>query len=371
MGKDRKNKRRFQSEALQKRIIKSTERSQGSGKNIIKIDNPPMWRPKDGEHIIDILPYFAGKYDSIEKKGNATYTYEYWVHNKMGVNEIPVVCLAGTYNKPCPICEERQRLINNKVDEQIHGLLRPKRRNIYNIISYDEGEEAKGVQIWEVSYHYFEKLVLAISKKVKRSGKNQSKNQNKQDSVDFISPEEGKSISFKIEPAKGENDYPKFVGHSFEDRDYEISDKLLDKTYVLDNIVQIYTYEEAKEIYFGPEKSKRKKKDDDDDEDDDNTSDDDEDDDDSTSDDDEDDEDDNEDEDDDDSTSDDDDDEDEEDDEKDDDDEEDLPTKKEIRKMKKKELKKLIKDRNLDVDPEDADDTEDLQDMIMDELDID
>jgi len=38
--------------------------------------------------------------------------------------------------------------------------------------------------------------------------------------------------------------------------------------------------------------------------------------------------------------------------------------------MSKKELKKLIKEKDLDVDPKEADDLEELQEMVIDELDL-
>jgi len=395
--KSSRNKRRFQSSKLEERIKKSQEQSQGRSKNIIKNElDIPTWRPKDGSHIIDVIPYSAGKLDPNVKKGDPTHTYEYWAHVRVGPASNMFICPTEMFNKPCPICEHRQKLREANDDRATE--LFPKRRNLYNIISYDRGEENKGIQVWDVSYHYFEKLVMAIARKKSRKG-------DRDKITNFVDERDGKSINFTIEPAKTKNDYPSFVGHAFDDRDYIIDKKTLDQAFTLDEIVYVPTYEEIETAYWGEggqarKKKKReveeegeeskldvlleeldeledmeeleefmrdhaieikiKKKDDEESvkekivkalkeafED--------------------------EEEDDEDEEDDDDDDEDEEDDEEDDDDDDEDESKytvKQIRKMKKSKLKKLIKEEELDVDIDDAEDEEELQDMVIEELEL-
>ena len=380
MAKDRKKKlkegrrnRGKQSKKLQDRIKTGQERSKGRVRSIIASGKDvPMYRPKDGSHILDVIPYDAGPNDPLVNEGDPTYTFEYWAHVRVGPSEIMMLCLAEMYNKPCPICEHRQKLREDGADDEVWKKLFPKRRNLYNIVSYDRGEEEKGVQVYDVSYHYFEKALMAISKKPGRGGK-------KERTINFADPDDGKSITYTIEPAKSKNDYPDFVGHTFDDRDYEITKKILRNAFVLDEVIHIPTYDELDKAYWGDEdkRSRGKKKkgkkgkgsddklqdlmeevgdleDMDDLEDfiDDNDL--------------------------------------------------DIKIKKrdevddvkdkieealreehgdkgessddydedDIRDMSKKELKKLIKDEDLDVDPDDADDVEELQDMIIEELDI-
>ncbi len=365
-----RDKRKFQSKKLQKRIQQGRERS---GKNWSIVNpalNIQMWKPKDGSHIIDVIPYYAGKNDPLVEKGDPTYTFEFYIHTRVGSNESSFICPAEMYNKPCPICEDRQRIREEGGDEKLWKKLFPRRRNLYNIVSYDSGEEKKGIQVWDVSYYYFEKSVMAISKKVSR---NRKKENAKSEIVNFADPEEGKSISFTIEPAQSKNDYPKYVGHTFDGRDYEIDDDILDSTHVLDEVVGMSSYEEIKEAYYGNKETRSKntpadnedieglidevddlddmdeledfidehdldikirKKDDEDDikekiikklEQD-----------------------------------------------KDDDNSDGEYTVKDIKKMSKKELKKLIEDEDLDEDMiDDAESTSELRDMIIDELDLD
>lgn len=367
--KDRKGKRRdrnFDPDKLDRRIKKGQKSTGRSFIGILKRDKeyPLVGKLKDGSHVMDIIPYKAGKNDPDSQKGDPTYTFEYWGHPKVGSNNIMVLCPKDMYDDPCPICEDRQRLREDNAKESKWKPLFPKRRNLYNVKLYDKGEAEKGVQILDISYHYMEKYLMAISEKTSRKT-------GKKKIINFVHPNRGKSIAFKVEPAKGKNDYPEYVGHRFEDReDYKIDQDILDDAFCLDECVLIMDYDEIKEIYFhekgngkGGEIDKEalleeledlddmdeledfiddhdldikiRKKDDEDDvkekiekaiediE------------------------------------------------EEEGEEGEEEITVKDIRKMKTKKLIRLIEDKNLDIDPDDFDDDEDLQDEIIEEMDLD
>lgn len=250
----KKNKRKFQSEGLKKRLKKGQERSKGRQKNVFKDGQEiPTWRPKDGAHIIDVIPYYAGKQDPIVEEGEPTYAFEYWVHTQIGPNNSWFMCPTEMKNEPCPICEHRQKLREEGADEDTWKALFPKRRNLYNIVCYDRGEEEKGVRVWDVSFHYFEKPVMALSKKPGRGGKADRQ-------IDFADPYKGKSINFTVEPAKSKNDYPDFIGHQFDDRDYEIEDDILDDAFVLDELVYFPDYDELSQAYWGEDRGRKSSK---------------------------------------------------------------------------------------------------------------
>ena len=425
----RSARRRYQKEQLMKRVHDSQKQAEGGGLSILKPDvDVTIWRPNDGSHIIDIIPYLTGKNNAEgDKPGKVHYTFHYYIHKNVGPNNDWYICPARTWGDPCPICEYRAKLLDSGADyDKKIAPLNTKERNLYNIVCYDKGEEKKGVQLWDVSYHYFEKHIIALSKKPARGGREER-------TVLFFDEEEGKSIAFTIEPAKSKEDYPSFVGHSFDDRDYEIEDEVLDSAHCLDELVKRPTYEELEKAFWGTKGPRDDKDDDDDDDDDDDSGGSDEslddlleelddcetldelkefcDDNDidikvkgkgskaikknkkkirewleenfDEDDDDDDDEDYDDDEDGDDSDSEDDDDE--------DDDDEDEPKGKrkdkgkkgkgkgkkakysvdDIEEMNKRQLKKLTKKEKLDVDPDDADDLDDLQDMVIEELGLD
>ena len=85
---------------------------------------------------------------------------------------------------------------------------------------------------------------MAISKRPSRQGKEER-------TVNFAHPVNGKSIVFTREKPKSEDDFDKYIGHAFDDREYEIDDELLDAAYQLDEIVYLASYDEIKKEFFG------------------------------------------------------------------------------------------------------------------------
>lgn len=257
-----RSQRRFQSEKLKKRMKKSRDRATGGQKSIIKGDIP-TWRPKDGSHIIDIIPYAAGSNDPQTEKGDPTYTFETHRHIRVGPNNQTFLCLETMYNKPCPICEHRDKLREKGAEEEKWKPLFPKVWHLYNVVCYDKGEEKKGVQVWEVPWFYSEKHLQALAKRPSRGGK-------KSKEIIFADEEDGRSVSFTIEPGKGKESYPSYVGWAFDERDYKIDEDILDSAYCLDEIIQIPSYDDVAEAYWGEshkKKSRGKGKDKDEDED--------------------------------------------------------------------------------------------------------
>lgn len=244
-----KKDRYYDSKKLISRTKKSQKRAKGRGRSIIDqtLDIQVIDLTGKGSHSIDIIPYIAGKHD--EEPGEPAYTFEYFYHRNIGPNNAWVICLAETFGLPCPICEDRQR--KRERDEEGWKDLWPKRRNLYNIICYDRGEGDKGIQVLDISWHYLEKhLAKRSDKKDRRTGKSRT--------INFSSPKkkEGKTITFEIEPPKGKEDYAEYLAHDFEDRDYDISKRILKDAYILDEIIVIPTYEDVEEIYYGASKKK-------------------------------------------------------------------------------------------------------------------
>jgi len=106
----RKN-RRSMKEALLKRVQEGQNRKEGTAKGIFKTDleDVPFWNCADGDHLLDIIPYMAGPYDPVTPEGKETYVLEVFVHRGVGITEGSIICLAETYRKPCPICEDRKK----------------------------------------------------------------------------------------------------------------------------------------------------------------------------------------------------------------------------------------------------------------------
>lgn len=235
-------------EALKKRMQEDQERRESSGRGFFKADTgASFWNPEGGDHLIDIIPFVAGTNHPTVEEGEPAYSLRLRVHYGIGPSEdVSVICLAETFNQPCPICEHRVQLRNEGAEEEVWKALFPKKRGIYNIFCWDSvKEENKGVQVWDVAEWYFQKYLDSLAKGPRRPGREHTR------LIPFADPDEGKSIAFTINPARSKNDFAEYIGHRFDDRDYEISDDLLDEALVLDELVHIPTYEEVHEEYWG------------------------------------------------------------------------------------------------------------------------
>lgn len=260
MGKEsrrdrNREKRKFQSEQLEKRIKQSQDRQQFKNWILDPEADVPLWSPGFEQHTIDIIPYYAGKKDPNTEHGNGTYTFAFFVHQRIGAQNKTYIC-PEMYGDKCPICEYRNKL-RMKNDPKYKSYF-PKPRHLYNVVVLDnDKEKKKGVQIWDVSYHYFEKHLAAISKKPARAGREEK-------IINFADPEKGSSVIFEIEKPKSEDDYPKFIGHTLDERDYEIDDDILEQARKLDELVVVESYDTIKEEFFGedgePAESDKKNK---------------------------------------------------------------------------------------------------------------
>lgn len=244
--------------AMRKQVANQSEESyrrkdKGGGfSSYFKTDEDyPFWSAgttKEDPHVIDIVPFMVGG-DSFPmddkgrrlEKGAWAYYLDIHIHQKIGPNESRYVCPAKNYDKPCPICEYvSQQLSDGAEWKDIPEVA--KRRNVYNILCYDtEKEENKGIQIFEVSHHYMEKNLQTIAKKPRGGGK-----------IFYADPDEGMMIAFQVE----DNEMKTISGHQFEPRmvdgkSYVISDEDIGNAYPLDEILEVLSYDELYEIFYG------------------------------------------------------------------------------------------------------------------------
>lgn len=219
----------------------------GKFKGFIKEDlDVPTWRCSVGDHIIDVIPYLAGENNPNPKikPGTISYVLILWVHQGIGLTSDSAVCPSRNYGKPCPICEQQKELMDNGAEYKSKEVsdLSPVRKAIYNIVCYDsEKEEKKGVQVWVGSHFNFEKHIIELSRGV-RGGRG----------VLFSDPDDGKSVAFKREGTTQTD--TKYLGHRFVDRDYKITDEILEATYCLEDIVEHLSYEEIAQMFYGSSK---------------------------------------------------------------------------------------------------------------------
>ena len=233
------------SEQLLERRKESFSTNEGGRKfgSIIKSElDIKEWWCKEGEHLIDILPYIAGDGNPERKikKGEISDHATYYVHKNVGAGDAMLVCPLTNFGKPCPICEHAKELREEGAEESVWKAIKAKRMTVYNVVVYDDDkEEKKGVQIWAVAHWNMERHLNILAQKPRGGGK-----------ILFSHPDQGKSVSFKRTGSQKDN--TQYLGHKFDDREYAIPDEILDSTYCLEEIVHIPDYDEIAAAFFGP-----------------------------------------------------------------------------------------------------------------------
>jgi len=239
--------------------------------NIYKEDVVVWWpagSDKGTEHEFCIVPYLSKENtvfriknpdfnapfsDKKLKEGQAwAHKLTVLIHGSIGVNKDNVLCLR-TFRESCPICEDRDRLIKESDDskamqEQISALS-PAKRAIYNVFIFDsEDEMKKGVQVWESPHQSIEDALSELYVD-RRTGEKKY----------FTIPEEGWNICFE---KRKENPHYRRVEILKRKKQDEFSEKelgeLYDMAHNLEEIIDIKSYDELKEMHLGPKKEEEK-----------------------------------------------------------------------------------------------------------------
>lgn len=217
---------------------------------------------KEGEHIIDIIPFKAGddmplgEDDSpVTEEGELDYILDLEVHMNIGSMKQPFICPYENFGQPCPICEYMKE--GERLEKEEWVALKTKRRAVYLVWVHDSvEEEKKGLQLFHASHFLMEEKLEEIAKIPRGGG-----------SIEFSDyDDEGMSIAWTH---KGTGRDTRYVGHKLIDRERKIPDKLLNQSFSLDQIVHMHPdYDEIDKAFNGvdedeekePETSPKKKK---------------------------------------------------------------------------------------------------------------
>ena len=189
------------------------------------------WKCGEGDHEVDIIPYYVGEHHPTRKPPDWDYVLDIWVHYGVGVNEDAFLCMAKTYKQRCAVCDYQKKLRDLEgVDEDLIKSLNPKRRSIYNIVCLDNSKELdKGIQVWDSSHYLMERLLVPLTRT--KHG----------DKIYFCDPEGGKSVAFTRE---GSREKTSFIGHRLQDRTEQYDFEVVKQSFVLDDIIKQPAYKE-------------------------------------------------------------------------------------------------------------------------------
>lgn len=242
-----------------------------------------LWKAgKEGgnRYVLDIIPFEVMANLPWKARGNPPDVGDVWfnvdvhVHSNVGPNNEKVVCpkhsfksgIAKGKKAGCPICEDIAVLQENLQDdpEKRKGIwreLKASRRNLYNVVVRDGGEEEdKGVQVFDVAHFYFQGNI------------EEALDEDDDDGVStYWDIDEGKQISFKVVD-QGEGIPPKFTAFKLKNRvdsttkkPYVISDEELEASVSPQKWLKLYSYDEIYELYHQKSNGVKEEPEDDDD----------------------------------------------------------------------------------------------------------
>lgn len=199
---------------------------------------------------INILPWKVGgsKHPLVKsgemKPGMWDYVLDVWVHRNIGPDKGSYLCPKKTYGKSCPICDEASRLADNEGTQAAAGMW-ASRRSVYLVQEVDEkGRGGNEPLIFETSHNTFTKDLVDESTACMRG----------QGVVDYANPgPDGRVVSFRVgeDTMGGGRTYKLAKSFSFNKRQEEIPDEVLEACPSLDEMLVVPTPEQLNKALFG------------------------------------------------------------------------------------------------------------------------
>jgi hypothetical protein len=208
-------------------------------------ESPQFFSPTSGINKINIIPFevTSKKHPLVKsgvlEKGDLDYVLDIWIHRYVGPNNADILCPKKTYGKPCPICENVQKLYDEG-DKKNASADKAQRRVLYNVQPIIRGE-AQSLHIWEISHFLFEKELIQEARECA----------NGEDIIPFADLEEGSVIKFSARSkSMNGNEFYEFKSFDFLDREEELDEDLVEETVSFDDLLIIHSYEEIEKIYL-------------------------------------------------------------------------------------------------------------------------
>jgi len=235
---------------LHGRQKKHSENSRGSwGKNFLNLGEGVEFYKMGAKNEFDILPWKVttkNHPDKDVKPGDYEWVLDVSIHQNIGVNNDNYVCLKRTYGKPCPICEERERLAElNGWKDPIVTALSPSRRGLMWILDHRERDEDKEIKLFKSSWASLAKngfmSLLLQEIEVTEGEENQE--------IIVADLEEGRTVTFEgMEASGGDFTYMTPNPRKFKlvPRDESLDEELWDRVPSLDALLIIPTYDELR-----------------------------------------------------------------------------------------------------------------------------
>lgn len=193
---------------------------------------------KKGTYRFDVVPYVVGKGNPFADEGALWCERTYYTHRNIGPDNKSYCCLAKTFKKRCPICEEIAHINRSGGDQEMAKALKPSERQLWNV--RDLNDEGK-IKVLDQSNFLFGSLIDA--------------------KVQAADDEDHYETYFHLEGGhtlKVTVDQETFQGRSFykatniemKERKQDLDDDILKETVCLDDCLVELAYDKLKAIFL-------------------------------------------------------------------------------------------------------------------------
>lgn len=242
-GDDRRSKAR---EMAKKQ---AEENKYSGGSNYLKLpDDYTFLKIKKGTMELDFIPFEIAKSKTVPDtpkrdlqfdQGDLWWHRSIFVHRNVGPEKKTILC-PRTFKKPCPICEERQALMDSDYEsnKKLIGDLKPQHKDL--MFAIDLGAEKEGVKVVEFSYANLREKI-----------ENELREQNKDEFYDFFQLDQGYTLRIRfLEESFNKTVFFKADRIDFDKRnDYDES--ILKETFDFDDYLVMLPYEQINKIFLG------------------------------------------------------------------------------------------------------------------------
>ena len=247
MRSERKPARRSLSEKV---AAKAANHQSGRNRSsyLLLPDGVETFKPKkEGTYRFNIVPYVAGKNNRDSEPGELDYEFTFFIHKVgEGDDQRTIVCPKKTYGKPCPICEQVERLSKDYVENEDEiKALKAKQRQLFNIV--DARDEENRIQVYETSY--FKGFGEMLDKRLRNFDDEDDENYG-----DFADIPGGRTL--KVMFAEDTFNGNKFFAPSsidFVPRKEELPDSIIDEAVCLDSCLKVLSYNDILKLIAGTE----------------------------------------------------------------------------------------------------------------------
>lgn len=226
--------------------------------------NVSVFTVEPGRLKFDIIPYIVSdpKHPSLDREsgiaevGSQWYRRPFKVHKNVGSDEESYVCLTS-FGKKCPICDYMKKAAKEGASKEELAQYKPKNRSLYIVIPKDNKDFEEVPHIFDFSDFLFQDQL--------------NKDLEEDDEYDFCDLEIGKTlqVTFTKDTYNG-NAFSKATRVKFLERDDQYDSDYSENVPDLDKVLIELSYEELEAKFLelddaGTSKSSKNKKDDDND----------------------------------------------------------------------------------------------------------